>query len=157
MTVNAIEFRSREVREGKVASFSKRQSILNGDTAQYFIRNPASNDDKLKVTGASADVEAAFEVDINANVTEDTAGSQMEELNHLVSQPAVDADALFGGDYSGRGPETVEGLVTQSSELLKGEIAFVLSPGENVLVEYTNISGNEQTIAHRFEVAAIDR
>jgi len=161
MTETVLNRRAREVRQGEVTSLAKRQSVQSGNVATYFIKNPSSNDNKLKLKGAVVSAEREFDLDLHQNVTQDTAGTPMPEFGHFVGQPEDLGTVEFDGAYSGLETDPAEEFVPASTtrEILgsKREGSVILPPGSNVLIRAVNASGNESSFSVRLEISEVER
>lgn len=155
MTQRIEEKRSQELAEGNVANFTERQSVLDSNTVSYLIQNPTSNTETAKITNISVAAEGSFTVDIHTNVVEDVAGNPLATFTNRVGQSSVPNSVVVEtkGDYSDLNTDPYEGLVPgghEPEEVQAGEI--ILPPGNNILVQFKNVSGSEQKIAPRIEV-----
>jgi len=111
MTETVLNRRAREVRQGEDTGREEAQSVPSGNVATYFVENPSSNDNKLKLKGAVVSAEREFDLDLHQNVTQDTAGTPMPEFGHFVGQPEDLGTVEFDGAYSGLDTDPAEEFV----------------------------------------------
>lgn len=160
MTQRVEPQRTQDLKSGDMSTFTARQNVTASGTAKYFIENPSGNNESVEVANISVNAGGQFDVDIHTNVTEDTAGTDLNKFENFVGDTSpTNLETGFGGTYSNRDTDPFEDFVPGSSgnrSLQVGAasqgVDLLVSPGNNVLIDFTNVSGAEATIAPRIEV-----
>ena len=162
MVTKTQDYTVQKVRSGDVKVFTKRQDLASGSTTYYYIEN-GFDDREIELESFTVIAGAKTFADIHKNVDVESNGSQMNSFNSRVGSPEeTDLVRRYGGSYSNLDPNPLEDAIPggEGGTGARANVAgahgegntISIPPGNNVLVEFENVSSSDSYIAPRFVV-----